>query len=275
MTLKGLANKNVLVTGGSSGIGQAIAIRFGEEGANVAINYASSPEGAEATGEAIERAVHDCMNQIEGHGNHPILIRADVTDEGDVRAMVREVVDSFGGLDILINNAGIQSSQPSDEFDAEAFDRILSVNLRGAALCAREALAHFLETGRDGAILNVSSVHEVIPKPRYLAYSISKGGMGNLTRTLALEYAGRGIRVNGIGPGATVTPINKGWANDSEKRELVASYIPLGRAARAEEIASVAVFLCSDEAAYVTGQTLFVDGGLTLYGDFRESWSSE
>jgi glucose 1-dehydrogenase len=124
-------------------------------------------------------------------------------------------------------------------------------------------------------IVNVSSVHQVIPKPRFLGYSVSKGGMQNLTRSLALEYAGRGIRVNGIGPGATVTPINRSWIDDPVKRRMVESHIPMRRAGDSAEMAAAAAFLCSDEAAYITGQTLFVDGGLTLYPSFETTWSSE
>jgi len=124
-------------------------------------------------------------------------------------------------------------------------------------------------------IINVSSVHQVIPKPRFLGYSVSKGGMQNLTRSLALEYAARGIRVNSIGPGATVTPINRSWIDDPVKRRMVESHIPMRRAGDAEEMAAAAAFLCSDEAAYITGQTLFVDGGLTLYPSFETTWSSE
>ncbi|GAB4327278.1 MAG: SDR family oxidoreductase [Dehalococcoidia bacterium] len=270
-----LAGKKVLVTGGSSGIGQAIAVRFGQEGANVAINYRGRPEGAEATQEAIEQAVHECMETIRGHGRHPLLVQADVSSLDDIRRMVSEVVAAFGGLDILVNNAGVQVDSPSHEVDVEALDRVLAVNLRGAALCAQHAIAHYIEAGRPGVVLNVSSVHEVIPKPRFLGYSMSKGGMRNLTTTLALEYAAHGIRVNAIGPGATITPINRGWIDDPEKRALVESHIPLGRAGDAEEMAAAAAFLCSDQAAYITGQTLFVDGGLTLYADFRGSWSSE
>jgi glucose 1-dehydrogenase len=136
-------------------------------------------------------------------------------------------------------------------------------------------IRHLLDTNRPGVVINVSSVHQVIPKPRFLGYSVSKGGMQNLTRTLALEYAGRGIRVNGIGPGATITPINRAWADDPDKRAEVEKHIPMGRAATSEEMAAVTAFLCSEEAAYITGQTLFVDGGLTLYPDFRTAWSSE
>ena len=124
-------------------------------------------------------------------------------------------------------------------------------------------------------IINISSVHQIIPKPRFLSYSVSKGGMQNLTRTLALEYAGQGIRVNGVAPGATVTPINRAWIDDPQKSAEVLRHIPLARAGTSAEMAAAVAFLCSDEAAYITGQTLFVDGGLTLYPDFRTSWSSE
>ncbi len=273
--MDGLRGKSVLVTGGSSGIGQAIAIRFGLEGAHVAINYRSSQDDAADTRAVIERAVHECTETIRAHGEHPILVRADVSDPVQVKEMVDTVVREFGGLDILVNNAGIQSGTPSHELDEAEFDRIIGVNLRGAFVCARESIRHFLASGKPGVILNVSSVHEVIPKPRYLAYSISKGGMANLTHTLALEYASRGIRVNAIGPGATVTPINSGWVDDPNKRREVESHIPMGRAGTGEEMAAAAAFLCSGEATYITGQTLFIDGGLTLYPDFREPWSSE
>jgi glucose 1-dehydrogenase len=142
-------------------------------------------------------------------------------------------------------------------------------------VAAQAAIKHFLTMNKPGVIINISSVHQVIPKPRFLSYSISKGGMANLTRTLALEYAGRGIRVNAVGPGATVTPINRAWIDDPVKREQVVSHIPMGRAGTSEEMAAVVAFLCSDEAAYITGQTIYVDGGLALYPDFRTAWSSE
>jgi len=152
---------------------------------------------------------------------------------------------------------------------------VLAVNLRGSFLCAQQAIRGMLAKGRPGAIVNVSSVHQLIPKPKFLGYSVSKGGMQNLTRTLALEYAGRNIRVNGIGPGATVTPINRAWVDDPMKREMVEKHIPMRRAGDAEEMAAATAFLLSDDAAYITGQTLFVDGGLTLYPSFETTWSSE
>jgi len=185
------------------------------------------------------------------------------------------VLAEYGRLDILVNNAGIQIAENSEELSAADFDKVLAVNLRGAFLCARRAVRTFLGAGDPGVVINVSSVHQVIPKPRFLGYSVSKGGMQNLTRSLALEYASRGIRVNSIGPGATVTPINRSWIDDPVKRRAVESHIPMRRAGDAEEMAAVTAFLCSDEAAYITGQTLFVDGGLTLYPSFETTWSSE
>ncbi len=154
------------------------------------------------------------------------------------------------------------------------FDRVIGVNLRGAYLCARETIKHFLSQNQPGIIINISSVHEIIPRPMYVSYSISKGGMENMTKTLALEYANRGIRVNVIASGATITPINEDWVNNPEKKAVVESHIPMGRAGTSEEMAAAVPFLASDEAAYITGQTLFIDGGLTLYADFREAWSA-
>jgi glucose 1-dehydrogenase len=269
--MPGLRGKNVLVTGGTSGIGQATAVRFAELGANVAINYPTTPDEAAGT----EEQVHTCLRKVREHGVRDVLVRGDVSSEADVVRMVNEVAERLGGLDILINNAGIQIARPSEQLTSAEFDQVLAVDLRGSFLCAREAIKRFLADERPGVVLNVSSVHEIIPRPNYLSYSISKGGMGNMTRTLALEYSRRGIRVNGVGPGATITPINRAWTDDPVKTEIVSSHIPLGRAGTADEMAGVCAFLASDDAAYITGQTIFVDGGLTLYADFREPWSSE
>jgi glucose 1-dehydrogenase len=269
--MPGLKGKNVLVTGGTSGIGQATAVRFAEHGANVAINYLTTPDEAAGT----EEQVIACLRKVQQHGVRNVLVQGDVSSERDVVRMVGEASERLGGLDVLVNNAGIQISRPSDQLASAEFDRVLAVNLRGAFLCAREVIRRFLADEKPGALINVSSVHEAIPRPSYLSYSISKGGVGNLTRTLALEYAGRGIRVNGIAPGATITPINRAWTEDPSKTEIVSSHIPLGRAGTADEMAGVCAFLASDDAAYITGQTVFIDGGLTLYADFREPWSAE
>ena len=262
-----LKGKNVLITGASSGIGQAIAVRFAREGANVAINYRSGAEQADATAVLAKAA------RSNGHGRE-IIVQADVSKEDEVREMIAKTIEAFGRLDVLINNAGIQKPAASHEIETADFDRILAVNLRGPFLCSREAIRHYLSRPGGGVILNNSSVHEIIPKPKYLPYSVSKGGMENLTKSLALEYAGQGIRVNAVGPGAVLTPINNAWIDNPKARGDVESHIPMSRAAAADEIASVFAFLASDEASYVTGQTIFACGGLTLYPEFRVAWSS-
>ena len=269
--MRGLKGKNVLVTGGTSGIGQAIAVRFAEYGANVAINYLRTPEEAHDT----EEQVHACVHKVRQRGVRDILVQGDVSKEEDVVRMVADAIDGLGTLDVLVNNAGIQISRPSAELSSADFDRVLAVNLRGSFLSAREAIKQFLAADQGGSIINISSVHQVIPKPDYLGYSVSKGGMMNLTRTLALEYAAQGIRVNGVGPGATVTPINRAWIDDPVKRAQVEEHIPMRRAGDADEMAGVTCFLASDLAAYITGQTIFVDGGLSLFPSFATPWSSE
>jgi glucose 1-dehydrogenase len=271
MAMRGLQGKNVLVTGGTSGIGQATAVRFAEYGANVAINYLRRPQEARET----EAQVHACVERVHQEGVQDVLVRGDVSSEADVERMVEDTCAGLGGLDVLVNNAGIQVSRPSHELSGVEFDRVLAVNLRGAFLCAKAAIRRFLRAGTAGVVLNVSSVHQRIPKPGYLGYSVSKGGMHNLTTTLALEYAANNIRVNSIAPGATITPINRAWIDDADKKRQVESHIPLHRPGTADEMAGAACFLASADAAYITGQVLYVDGGLTLYADFREPWSSE
>jgi glucose 1-dehydrogenase len=265
-----LNGRFALITGGSRGIGRAVAERFALEGATVAINHAHG-------GAAVQGALDACRTaSIQGgHGERPHrLIEADVSSAAAVAAMIAKAVATFGRLDILVNNAGIQTPTPGDAEATDELERIIAINLIGAAHCARSAIRHFLSRPGGGVVINTSSVHEVIPKPGYLAYSMSKGGLGNLTRTLALEFADRGIRVNGVGPGAILTSMNDAWRNDPARRAAVERHIPMGFAATAEAIAPVFAFLASDEAAYITGQTLFVDGGLTLYGDFKENWAS-
>ena len=264
--MKGLKNKNVLVTGASSGIGQAIAVRFAEEGCNVVVNYNRSREGAEETQRQIEAL---------GQSVRSVVVQADVAIEDDVSRMFATAIEELGGIDILINNAGYQTAGDSHELPVRDFVNVIAANLTGAFMCAQLAIRHMVAEGKPGVVINVSSVHEIIPKPMYAGYSASKGGMRNLTRTLALEYAPRGIRVNGLGPGATVTPMNAGWIDNPEKRAVVESHIPMGRSGTSEEMAAITAFLCSDDASYITGQTLFVDGGLTLFPEFGTAWASE
>lgn len=265
-----LEGKNALITGAGTGIGEAIAIRFAEEGANVAINYFQSETGAEEAEGRAEAA----RKALKEHGGRDLIVQANVSEEAEVERMFATVLKSWGRIDILVNNAGIQKAVPSENLSLADFNRVLDVDLRGTFLCSRQAIRHFLSRPGGGVIVNDSSVHERIPKPLYLAYAVSKGGIERLTKTLALEFASRGIRVNAVGPGAIITPINRAWINDPKKKAEVESHIPMGRAGTPEEMAAVFAFLASDDASYITGQTLFADGGLTLYPEFRTAWSS-
>ena len=265
-----LVGQYALITGASQGIGQAIAIRFAQEGATVAINYLHHRADAEDTLARVQAASRE-----RGHGERDhIVVRADIGVEADIAKMFETILARWPRLDCLVNNAGSQKESPSEALDIDAYRSIIEVNLNGAVLCSQKALAHFVTRGGGGSIVNCSSAHQIVPKPGYLAYSISKGGMANLTRTLALEFAGRGIRVNAVGPGAIVTPINAAWTGDANKRAEVESHIPLGRVGTPEEIAAVFAFLASDESSYITGQTIYACGGITLFGEFRENWAS-
>ena len=265
-----LEGQRVLITGASRGIGRAVAVRFAREGARIAINYNGNRTAAEECAKLAKAASVDSDVTEPDH----FVVQADVGDQDDIKRMFKELDRTFGGLDILINNAGIQIEAPSETASAEDIARVLRTNLDGAVYCSQAAIQRFLAAGTGGVILNCSSVHEIIPKPGFLGYSLSKGAMGNLTRTLALEYADRGIRVNAVAPGATVTDMNSAWTGDAQARAMVERHIPMGRAATAEEVAATFLFLASYEASYITGQTLYVCGGLTLYGEFRENWSS-
>jgi glucose 1-dehydrogenase len=265
--LKGIESKNVLVTGAAQGIGFAVAKRFAEEGASVFIVDRVETAQMAAALEKIRSVAKSRKALIAGH-------RADISDEVAVGEAFKAAVAALGQIDILINNAGINRGYPSDQFPVEEFDQVLNVNLRAVFVFSQHAIRHFLERKIPGVIVNNSSNHESQPKPGFIAYSVSKGGLGNLTKTLALEFADRGIRINSVAPGAVVTPLNKSWTDDPQKRANVESHIPLGKAATAEEIAGVFAFLASDDAVYITGQTIYADGGLTLSADYRKNWAS-
>ncbi|WP_316198451.1 SDR family oxidoreductase [Bradyrhizobium sp. SZCCHNS2002] len=265
-----LLDRYALVTGAPQGIGRAVAIRFAQEGAHVALNYIGPRAAAE---DALARV--QAASAARGHEKRDhVIVHADIGVEADIDAMFETLLSRWPRLDCLVNNAGFQRESPSEALDVETYRKILEVNLTGAVLCARHALAHFVARGGGGNIINTSSVHQIIPKPGYLAYSISKSAMAGLTRTLALEFAGRGIRVNSVGPGAIDTPINAAWTDDPVKRAAVESHIPMGRVGTPEEIAAVFAFLASDEASYITGQTLHACGGVSLFPEFRDNWAS-
>ena len=253
-----LKDKVVVVTGASKGLGRAMAVRFGQEQSKVVVNYRSNED------EALE-----VKKEIEQAGGQAIVVRGDVTKEEDVVNLVETAVKEFGTLDVMVNNAGVENPVPSHELSLENWNQVIDTNLTGAFLGSREAIKYFVENNIKGNVINMSSVHEMIPWPLFVHYAASKGGMKLMTETLALEYAPKGIRVNNIGPGAIDTPINAEKFADPEQRADVERMIPMGYIGNPEEIASVAAFLASSQASYVTGITLFADGGMTKYPSFQ------
>ena len=268
-----LAGKIALITGASRGIGRAVAVRFAAEGASIAINHFHDAAEADMTLRLLDGA-----SLAAGHTARHRAFDVDIADVAAATSMLDEYAHDAGGLDILVNNAGIQNAQtPSETLLLDDVAHVLAVNLTAAAVLSAAAIRHFLKNksgSAHGTIINTTSVHEMIPKPGYIGYSISKGGLGMLTKTLALEFADRGIRVNAVGPGAIATSMNDAWRHDPAKSAEIAAHIPMGRVAQPEDIVGVYAFLASDDARYVTGQTIYACGGLTLFNDFRTNWSS-
>lgn len=260
-----LKGQTALVTGASSGIGHAIAVALGGAGANVIVNYVSSPADAEAVAQ-----------EIRSGGQRAMAIQADVADETQVQAMFAAAVAEFGTIDILISNAGMERNAPFHEMSAAQWDAVINVNLRGAFLCAREAVREFLRRGvrpgisvAAGKILFTSSVHEIIPWAGHVNYATSKGGLMLLMKSLAQEVAEKRIRVNSIAPGAIRTPINTAaWSTPEAYAELM-KLVPYKRIGEPDEIGRAAVWLASDLSDYIVGTTLVVDGGMTLYPGFE------
>jgi glucose 1-dehydrogenase len=253
-----LKGKVVVITGASTGLGKAMAYRFGQEEAKVVINYFKD-----------DPAIQDMITQIKGFGGDAIAVQGDVTKEEDVKRLVQEAILHFGSLDIMINNAGVENEIPSEELSLKDWNRVIATNLTGAFLGCREAIDYMLEKNIKGSIINMSSVHEVIPWPHFVHYAASKGGMKLMSETLALEFAPKGIRVNCIGPGAIDTPINAEKFSDLKLKAGVESLIPMGYIGKPEQIASVAAWLSSNEASYVTGITIYADGGMTKFPGFQ------
>ncbi|HKG13300.1 MAG TPA: glucose 1-dehydrogenase [Pyrinomonadaceae bacterium] len=247
-----LKDKVALVTGASSGIGRAIAERFASEGAHVGVNYL--PRGS---GEADARGIVESL-KTEG-----LAVGGDVSKRADVERMVGEVLERFGRLDIAVCNAGIEIKRPFLEATDEEWEKVIGVNLYGAFVVSQAAARQMVKQGGGGKLIYTSSVHEDIPFPGHTSYCASKGGVRMLMRNLAVELAPHRINANNIAPGAIATPINREVLEDPEAKKNAVSEIPWGRFGRPEEVASVAVFLASDEAEYVTGSTYYVDGGLT------------
>jgi glucose 1-dehydrogenase len=260
-----LEGQTALVTGANSGIGRAVALALGKAGANVVVNYVAKPEDAQAVAE-----------EIRGGGQRASIALADVADEAQVQAMFAAAEAEFGGIDILVSNAGMERNAPFHEMTVAQWDAVMNVNLRGAFLCAREAVRAFLKRGvrpdisvAAGKIVFISSVHEVIPWAGHVNYAASKGGLMLLMKSLAQEVAEKRIRVNSIAPGAIRTPINTAaWASPEAYAELM-KLVPYKRIGEVEEIGRAAVWLASDFTDYLVGTTLFVDGGMTLYPGFE------
>ncbi|MDX2130521.1 MAG: SDR family oxidoreductase [Planctomycetota bacterium] len=264
-----LRGQTAIVTGASSGIGRGIANALCAAGANVVVNYI----GPDADAEAV---VHEATHCGCAHRGEAIAVKADVSDEGQVQAMVARAVQRFGTVDILVNNAGMQWDAPIESMSLAQWRKVIDVNLTGQFLCAREAIREFKRRGvrRDvscaaGKIICVSSVHEVIPWAGHVNYAASKGGVMLLMKSIAQEVAPWRIRVNSICPGAIRTPINRpAWETPDAYADLM-RLIPYKRIGEVDDIARLAVWLSSDEADYITGASLFVDGGMTLYPGFE------
>jgi glucose 1-dehydrogenase len=263
--MKPLEGQTALVTGASSGIGEEVARALAAAGAGIGVNYFRH-------GESAERLVAE----VNDSGGKAVALEADVSREDQVIAMFEKLIHECGTVDILVSNSGMQNDAPFAEMTLEQWERVLNVNLTGSFLCAREAVREFLRRGvvperskAAGKIIFMSSVHEVIPWAGHANYASSKGGMMMLMKTIAQELAPRKIRVNSIGPGAIKTPINEDVWSDPQGAATMLKLIPYGRIGETADIGPVAVWLASDESDYVTGTTIFVDGGMLLYPGFR------
>jgi glucose 1-dehydrogenase len=248
-----LSGKVAIVTGSSSGIGQAIAVRLATEGASIVVDYRSHPEGA-----------NDTQKQIEAAGSKAIILQADVSRLDDTQKLVDQAWQQLGSCDILVNNAGIEKGADFWDVTEKDYDEVLNVNLKGAFFLTQAFVRRLRDAKRPGRIINISSVHEDMAFPHFSTYCASKGAMRMLTRNLAVELGPLGITINNIAPGAIMTPINQSLLDDKPKLDALLKNIPLGRLGKSDEVAGLAAFLASDEASYITGSTYIIDGGLIV-----------
>jgi glucose 1-dehydrogenase len=245
-----LAGKVALVTGSSGGIGQAIAIRLAEEGADIVIEYRSHPEGADET-----------KTKVEAAGRKGYVVKADLSAVADIERMVQSGIDRFGQLDILVNNAGLEKHADFWDVTEADYDSVIDVNQKGVFFATQAIVRHLRDTKRPGKIINISSVHEELPFPHFTSYCMSKGSV-KMMRNLAVELAPLGILINNVAPGAIETPINNQLINNPEQLNAVLKNIPLGRLGKPADVAALVAFLASPDADYITGSTFYVDGGL-------------
>jgi glucose 1-dehydrogenase len=246
-----LEGKVALVTGSSQGIGQGVAIRLAQEGAKVIVNYHSHPEGGEET-----------LKEIQGAGSDGIAVQADLGKTAEIDSLIQQGLAKFGKIDILVNNAGLEKRAPFWEVEESDYDLVLDVNLKGVFFTTQAFVKQLMARNAPGRIVNISSVHEELPFPHFASYCASKGGLKMLCRNLAIELAPYNITINNVAPGAIETPINTKLLNDKEKLAALLSNIPLRRLGKPSDVAGTVVFLASDDADYITGTTVVVDGGL-------------
>jgi glucose 1-dehydrogenase len=246
-----LQGKTAIVTGAGTGIGQAIALAFAKEGASVVVDYVGDASVAEET-----------LSKINAMGGKSLGVAADVSNPDQVNGLIQQTLAAFGKLDIFVNNAGIEKKFAFVDYPLEEWQKIVAVNLTGAFLCSQAAARQMIAQGSGGRIINISSIHEDLAFPLNAPYSATKGGIRMLMRTIAVELAPHQITVNNIGPGAIFTPIDKDVEIDAKLNNQILAEIPLGRWGKPEEVAQLAVFLASDDAAYITGSTHFIDGGM-------------
>jgi glucose 1-dehydrogenase len=246
-----LEGKVAVVTGAGTGIGQAIALGFAKEGATVVVDYVGKASVSQ-----------DTLNKINSLGGRSLGVDADISQFDDVQELVQKTVSTFERLDIFVNNAGVEKKFTFVDYPLEEWTKIMAVNLTGPFLCSQAAARQMIKQGGGGRIINISSVHEDLPMPTNAPYCATKGGLRMLMRTIAVELAPHGITVNNIGPGAIYTPIDKDVESDTKLNERILAEIPMGRWGKPEEVSQLAVYLASDDAAYVTGSTHFIDGGM-------------